>query len=121
MAMHDDDTIGEEILEDAFQRLRHASPELPERLAAQMLRDADASSRTRRQSESGSFLDRLKWLLGGWPGLGTLTVSCMAGFWLGIAPPAALPDPAGLFGVGETVPDILAFGTFEDFSVMMGD
>lgn len=35
-------------------------------------------------------------LIGGWAGVGGMAAAAMAGVWIGVAPPSALPDP-GLY------------------------
>lgn len=37
---------------------------------------------------------RLRDLLGGWPAMGGLALATCAGVWIGVSPPALLPDPA---------------------------
>jgi hypothetical protein len=50
---------------------------------------------------------RLSWLalLGGWPALGSLAASALAGLWIGLAPPTALASAVtGLWGEGVSLP-----------------
>ncbi|MEC7259674.1 MAG: hypothetical protein VXW58_17835 [Pseudomonadota bacterium] len=45
-------------------------------------------------------------MLGGWYGLGGLVAACAAGVWLGLAPPAGMPDAASLFTAQDSVADL---------------
>lgn len=101
-------------LDALFDQARATPPEVPQALMARVLAEAQAAQpRPARQGWHA-------WLkaLGGAPGLGGLiTASCM-GFWLGVAPPEALPDLAGYlletdstYGAGELdSPVLTAFG-----------
>lgn len=45
--------------------------------------------------------------LGGWPVMGGLATACAAGVWIGLAPPAFLPDPAQLVLGGGAYIDLI--------------
>ncbi|MFC3615760.1 hypothetical protein ACFORG_18550 [Lutimaribacter marinistellae] len=49
---------------------------------------------------------QLREALGGWTGMGGLATACAAGLWVGLAPPAFMPDPAQLVYESEQEPDL---------------
>ena len=83
-------------LERLFARAR-ADTALPEPLAVRMLADATRLQAMRARPPRWRRLgDQLLETLGGWYGAGGLAAACAAGLWLGLAPPAGLPDPVAL-------------------------
>ena len=103
MTTHEDDT--DRALEPFFEAARAAPPPLPAALAARIAADArrmqpvpprPAGAWWRGRHAPGAA--RMGWLapVGGLPGLGGLSLSCLLGLWLGVAPPAALPDLGAL-------------------------
>lgn len=90
---NDHERAAEAALERLFEAERRAPPVPPAALLARTLADAAAL----QPPPPGPRGWRL-WLglLGGAPGLGGLVTAAAAGLWLGLAPPAALPDFAGL-------------------------
>ncbi|MBB4175326.1 hypothetical protein [Sulfitobacter noctilucicola] len=84
------------MLEDLFQQARATPPHAPDALMERVLADAQ------QEQPRPAFKGWRDWLgaLGGIPGLsGLVTASCV-GFWLGIAPPDAVPDlTATVWGV----------------------
>jgi len=55
----------------------------------------------RKQSLGAMLLD----VIGGWPTFGGLAAATVAGFWIGVAPPAALSDlSVGIWGATISVP-----------------
>lgn len=102
---------------------RQKGPDLPDGLEARILRDAtrvQAGFTTQPRPSAGAIWRQLRTALGGWPALGGLIAACAAGVWLGITPPAMLPDPAALFGGASEDSlalfpgDDLAFAMLED-------
>lgn len=49
--------------------------------------------------------------LGGWPALGGLAAASAAGLWIGLAPPAFLPDPAALIRPADA--DVTLFDSYD--------
>jgi len=85
-------------LEALFAKARATPPTVPDALMARVLSDAvTVQPRSRRGWRAG-------WrALGGAPGLGGLVTATCVGFWLGVAPPASLPDYSGqLLGGADT-------------------
>lgn len=78
-------------LEALFEKARANPPDVPDALMARVLTDAEAM---RPKAQTTGWRG---WLasLGGLPALGGLVAATCVGFWLGFAPPAALPDLAG--------------------------
>ncbi|MFD3189386.1 hypothetical protein ACFMPD_03815 [Sedimentitalea sp. HM32M-2] len=92
-------------LDGFFDAARRETAHLPEGLAARVLADAArvqdatpaaARQEIRMQSRRSGRWRQLMQMLGGWPAMGGLVTACAIGIWLGVAPPQALPDPAGL-------------------------
>lgn len=91
---------------------RETRGRLPDAVAARMLADAG-------QAQAG-FTDPVPdpsapgvWALfraalGGWPGVSGLATACAAGLWIGLAPPAFMPDPLDL--VYQTEDELDLFG-----------
>jgi len=80
-------------LEMLFQQARADPPRVPEALMARVLADAQAL-----QPDAARPVSRWRALLravGGGPALGGLVTASCLGFWLGVAPPAGMPDLAG--------------------------
>lgn len=94
------------ILDEYFKVARHRPPTPPNALMARVLADAvaaqDASERPRgARAPSRPWRDFLR-VVGGWPAMAGLASAAVAGLWLGIAPPAALPDAANAYlGLGD--------------------
>lgn len=57
--------------------------------------------------------------LGGWPGMAGLATACAAGVWIGLAPPAMLPDPLGLVQGGEAQIDL--FGQYDVMAALTAE
>ncbi|WP_040104084.1 hypothetical protein [Phaeobacter gallaeciensis] len=116
-------------LDDLFASARTAAPApLPEALeqailseaaamqAAILERQAAGSDRAAQSTEAGSGifagLRDLMAGLGGWPALGGLATASAAGLWIGLAPPAFLPDPVSLAGI-ELSEDSLPYDSYD--------
>ncbi|MEX3314830.1 hypothetical protein [Sulfitobacter sp. PS-8MA] len=92
--MTDFDTDG---LEDFFAAARATPPALPAGLQARILADAAA-----HMPAAPRPWHRALWqLLGGAAGVGGLAMAAAVGVWLGVAPPANLPDLAGQIVSGQ--------------------
>lgn len=79
-------------LEAALARARRAPPSVPPALEARILADALA------HQPRGALWARLLGALGGPAALGGLVSATVAGFWLGLAPPATALDPLEWIG-----------------------
>lgn len=79
-------------LETLFAAARSAPPPVPDALMASIL--ADAGQMQPAQPAQGGVFSWLR-ALGGGPGVGGLVFATCVGFWIGVAPPANLPDLAG--------------------------
>lgn len=99
-------------LDSLFAEARAHPPALPDALMARVLEDAQ------RLQPAVPRSGWIGWLraLGGGPGIGGLVMATCVGFWLGVAPPAVMPDLAGeLLNIQtetspETGGDLTAFG-----------
>jgi len=85
-------------LDDLFAEAREQRPEPGPDLMARILADAGQVAAERVRSgpapvARGAWRDWLR-LLGGWPTVGGLVASTVAGLWIGVAQPAALSDLA---------------------------
>ncbi|MEM9699687.1 MAG: hypothetical protein AAF943_12945 [Pseudomonadota bacterium] len=81
--------MSETELEALFEQARAQPPAVSEGLVHRVLGDAAA------QQRRTPFWRGWPKALGGLPGLGGLATSALVGVWLGVAPPASLPDFAG--------------------------
>lgn len=79
----------EAALEALFEGARALPPEVPKGLLVRVAADAEKARPKRR-----GWRERIAGF-GGVPGLGGLITASCVGFWLGVAPPAGLPDVAG--------------------------
>ncbi len=95
--------------------------QLPDGLTSRVLADARDVQADRGKAvakpQRERFFARLQAIMpGGWPGAGGLVAATCAGFWIGISPPAALPDPgSALFETGTVTAwdgpvDLAGFG-----------
>jgi hypothetical protein len=91
MTRSDKNTSDTEI-ETLFAAARSAPPTVPDALMASIL--ADAGQMQPAQPTQGGVFSWLR-ALGGGPGVGGLVFATCVGFWIGVAPPANLPDLAG--------------------------
>jgi hypothetical protein len=87
-------------LETLFAAARAAPPQMPDALAARIVADA------RTHLPRRPLWRRMVEAVGGPAGLGGLVTATVAGFWLGVAPPAETVDPLVLFGAAETVAEV---------------
>lgn len=127
MAEPDKDFGGDfDDLERLFAQGRCGAAPLPEALQQRILADADRvqAGFSRRAATGGSptgaptgaptaapgFWAQFLAGLGGWPAMGGLVTACAAGVWIGLAPPAFLPDPAQLVLGVETEIDLMGMG-----------
>ena len=83
--------MNEDDLNTLFDAARAAPAPVPQALTERVLADAAAHSPT----ATGGWRAWLA-VLGGAPGVGGLITATCVGFWIGFAPPAGLPDLAGL-------------------------
>ena len=109
MAMSDRD----EALDGLFAQARDLAPSPSDDLIARILADAEAVAAQRRapvQPEPGGWRTWLE-SFGGWPAMGGLAAATVAGLWIGVARPTAIPDlGAAVWGEGVSV----AVGLDED-------
>jgi hypothetical protein len=100
--MTDKDHRADDILEGLFEQARATPPEVPDALMARVLADAQAVQPTAQSSRWRDWLA----VFGGLPALGGLVTATCVGFWIGLAPPAGLPDlGAAVFGVQSASDD----------------
>ncbi|NVK15117.1 MAG: hypothetical protein HWE35_13190 [Rhodobacteraceae bacterium] len=111
-------------LDGLFAVARNEPPALPDHLSAAILADAArvqpggqpaAPARAARQP----LWRQLAEALGGWPALGGLAAASAAGLWIGVAPPAFMPDPAALAGF-EDSSTAFADGSY-DMALMLSE
>lgn len=95
-----DKDMNDAALEALFEHARAAPPQVPQALMARVLADAQQAQVTPRSGLLGWWR-----ALGGAPGLGGLVTATCVGFWLGVAPPAGMPDLADQILVQATVAD----------------
>lgn len=86
-------------LEALFEDARAQPPQMSGGLVARIAADAVA------QMPTLPLWRRAMAAVGGPAGLGGLVTATVAGFWIGVAPPAETVDPLALFGTPETVAD----------------
>jgi hypothetical protein len=92
-------------LEGLFAAARERRPELPDDLMARILADAQVVAAEREAPRPVPARGRWRaWLaeLGGWPVVGGLVASTVAGLWIGAAQPLGLSDLLSSLG-GEQV------------------
>lgn len=89
LKMTDKNQMNDTDLETLFEAARRAPPDVPEALMARVVADAQAVQ------PAAPFWTRLTEALGGLPGLGGLVTAGCVGIWLGVSPPAYVPDLAG--------------------------
>lgn len=97
-------------LELFFAAARQEARDWPEGLNARILADAAAVQTPAKTTERVAVPGKLRQLLGtlgGWPGMGGLVAACAAGLWIGVAPPAFLPDPVALVGGSQSAVNLL--------------
>lgn len=98
-------------LDGLFDAARRDSAALPEALSERILADAAqvqaGFAEPPVRAPSPGLWRQVMVLLGGWPALGGLAAACAAGVWIGVSPPAFLPDPAGLVSAAQSEVDVL--------------
>lgn len=82
-------------LEAAFEAARAQPPQMSAQLAARIAQDAVAAQ------PAAPLWRRIVAAVGGPAGVGALVTATVAGFWLGVAPPAQTVDPLVLAGIGS--------------------
>lgn len=86
----------DQALEDLFADASQQT-QVPEMLSMRVLEDAERMQPVRRKSPSSKSTGFFE-ILGGWQGLGGLVAAGCTGLWIGINPPAAVPDPGAWLG-----------------------
>lgn len=108
-------------LDACFDAARREGAMLSDRLEARILADAARLQDQRRAAArraTGPGPIRLLWeALGGWPAFGGLAAASAAGIWIGLAPPAFLPDPVGTM-VQSSTPEPDGFGAQDLFAAL---
>lgn len=109
---------------------RRDAPMMPENLQAAILQDAADVQMQKLQHETAIVPDSTSrfvhlWrqfssAIGGWPALGGLAAAGVAGLWIGFAPPAFLPDPAGQLIAISSGSQLLTDAGY-DVTLLMGD
>ena len=90
-------------LDSLLEEAARAPVDLPPGLAARVMQDAAAASAAGHRRMKPNLMSRIARALGGWPALGGLAAATCAGFWIGISPPAAIPDAGSLLLGGEDI------------------
>ncbi|WP_299739354.1 hypothetical protein [uncultured Roseobacter sp.] len=105
MKQHDNKETVE--VDALLKAARDPVPDVPDGLMARVLADAAALQPTQMgvMREKPGLWMRWTDLLGGWQGMGGLVAATCAGVWIGLNPPAALPD-AGVLLLGYETADI---------------
>ncbi len=93
--MSDDD------LGTLFDKARAQSPKVPADLMQRVMRDA---ARVQQAGQTGAGWRGWVALLGGARGVSGLITATCVGFWIGVAPPQALPDFGALI-LGQATAD----------------
>lgn len=109
-------------LDALFEVARKDRHDLPETLSGRMLADAaevQAGWAAIPEPFASQDIAQGRWaqlrsLLGGWTGLGGLVTACAVGIWIGLAPPAFLPDPVEIVYRQQNI-DMLETGGLTDF------
>ncbi len=107
-----------------FDAAKEVPPTPPNALMRRVLDDALAAQpgevRTSRQSFWVRRWQEFAGAVGGWPAMAGLATATVAGVWLGVAPPAILPDATGAYlatdantYLVDVAPD-LGFDLFEE-------
>jgi hypothetical protein len=116
--MTDEEKMNDGGLEELFEAARREPPAVTEALMQRVL--ADAASVQPAPTLSG-WRGWLR-LLGGAPGLGGLIAAGVVGVWLGVSPPQAVPDLAGLLlGAESTLYDDGEAGPLTGFGWDLGE
>ena len=89
--MTDDRQNDDAALEALFEHARATPPQVPAALTSRVLADARAAQPVPRRRGWRALVHAI----GGVPALGGLVSATVVGFWLGVAPPEAIPDLAG--------------------------
>lgn len=96
--MTDNEQTDDALLEGLFEQARATPVPVSDALMARVLADAQQMQAPAQNSGWRAWLAAL----GGLPALGGLVTATCVGFWIGIAPPAGLPDLAGeVFGIED--------------------
>ena len=102
MTQHDNSEL--KAVEALLAEAARKPDELPPGLAARVLADArrvQSPAPAARPRPAGGAFARFLQALGGWPTLSGLAAATCAGFWIGIDPPAGVPDAAVMLWGGE--------------------
>ncbi|WP_425043648.1 hypothetical protein [Primorskyibacter sp. S87] len=111
--------MNETELDAVLAAARQETEPLPSGLQARILADAAtvqaelfdrSGGKGRGQDNQLSPLQQLAAALGGWPAMGGLATAGAAGLWVGLAPPAFVPDPVDMV-LAQSEVEELYFGT----------
>lgn len=99
-----------------FEAAKGAPPPPPDALMTRVLADAMVTQPRARPGFSELWREFAR-TVGGWPAMAGLATATVAGVWLGVAPPAVLPETYLSLGESsylvDTAPD-LGFDLFEE-------
>lgn len=90
------------LLESLFEEARANPPTVSDALMARIVTEAQAVQPRPARRGIGQWIAAV----GGLPGLGGLVTATCVGFWLGFAPPEAVPDLAGVILGSETYAEL---------------
>lgn len=93
-------------LEALFEAARATPPAVPDTLMKGVLNDAMAAQPAAQPRGWRGWFDQI----GGAAGVGGLVTATCVGFWIGIAPPEALPDVGALVLGAETSSEADTYG-----------
>ncbi|MCX7566468.1 hypothetical protein OS189_08955 [Sulfitobacter sp. F26169L] len=100
-------------LDTALEAARANPPQMPKRLAEQIVNDAMS------YQPRAPFWRRIMAAVGGPAGVSGMVTATIAGFWLGVAAPVEQVDPLALIGVVDALDqdemsDLMGFDWYSD-------
>lgn len=103
-------------LDDLLARTATHQPTVPSDLMARVMIDARQEQPRVVVAQKHGVWSALLELVGGWPAVGGLAMTGVAGIWIGIAPPVGLETMAAdVMGVSQTV-DLFGSDPFDGFT-----
>jgi len=100
-------------LDALFDAAHKSVPDPAPDFLARLEQDAARALAPRPAARPLGWFARLRQSIGGWGGLGGLVTATVAGFWIGVSPPASLADSLDVLAMLE--------GPTESYSDLLGD